>query len=459
MVESQYDICIVGGGINGAGIARDAAGRGLKVLLVDQGDFASCTSSASSKMIHGGLRYLEFYDFGLVRKSLAEREVILAIAPQIVQPMEFCIPHQNAVRPVWMVRIGLFIYDHLWPRKQLRSSSLINLKYHKYGQPLKKGICRGFTYSDCWVDDARLVILNLKSAELNGATVKNYTRCTNLTRNGRGWDISLKDMKTNRDDNVFAKVVINATGPYVHEFLKTTNHLMNDTPTLRLVQGSHIVVPKLYDGDHSYLLQMTDKRVIFVFPYGKYTMCGTTETDFNGDPVEATATQSEKSYLCKALNDYFEKQTSPQDIVWSFSGVRPLFEDHETDVRTISRDYRFYQDRKHDGALLLSIFGGKITTYRTLAEEALELLEKDFPQMKGKWTSQKTLPDCPVNLQTVSPDKGDIEYFIHEEWAKDIDDIIWRRTKWGVHLSKDRLERVREMALSLLEKEDTHVTE
>ncbi len=459
MVESQYDICIIGGGINGAGIARDAAGRGLKVLLVDQGDFAGCTSSASSKMIHGGLRYLEFYDFGLVRKSLAEREVMLKIAPQIVHPMEFCIPHQNAVRPAWMVRIGLFIYDHLWPRKKLPASSMINLKTHKFGKPLGKNIDKGFTYADCWVDDARLVILNLKSAELKGATVKNYTRCTDLTRSGQSWTISLKDMKSGHDDKVSAKVVINATGPYVHEFLKTTNHLMNDTPTLRLVQGSHIVVPKLYDGDHSYLLQLPDKRVIFVFPYGGYTMCGTTETDFSGDPIEASATQSEKSYLCKALNAHFEKQTNPDDIVWSFSGVRPLFEDHETDVRTISRDYRFYQDRRKDGALLLSIFGGKITTYRTLAEEVMEILRNDFPQLRGKWTDQKELPYCPIKLITDSPDEKDIKYFIREEWVREVDDLIWRRTKWGLHLPKDKLEQVKKMTQSLLEKGDRHDAE
>lgn len=377
MTRDIYDLCIVGGGINGAGIARDAAGRGLKVVLLEQGDLAGCTSSASSKMIHGGLRYLEFFDFGLVRKSLAEREVLMRIAPEIVWPLEFCIPHQNTIRPAWMVRTGLFLYDHLWPRKELPASSGINLAHHPFGKGLKKGFGRGFTYADCWVDDARLVILNALDARKHGADIRNYTRCEQLIRHCNGWEIKTTDIRTRKQETLTAKVVINATGPYAYEFLEKTGHVLNDTPKLRLVQGSHIVVPKLYDGRHAYLLQMPDKRVVFVFPYGNYTLCGTTETDFNGDPVEAAATLSEKKYLCDALNRHFEKQTLSADIVWSYSGVRPLFEDHETDIRTVSRDYRFYEDRA-GGALLLSVFGGKITTYRTLAEQVMELLKKNF---------------------------------------------------------------------------------
>lgn len=459
MVESEYDICIIGGGINGAGIARDASGRGLKVLLVEQGDFAGCTSSASSKMIHGGLRYLEFYDFGLVRKSLAEREVLMSIAPQIVWPLEFCIPHQNSIRPAWMVRVGLFIYDYLWSRKKLPRSSGINLSRHKFGIGLKPQITKGFSYADCWVDDARLVILNCLSAKENGATILNYTRCIGLKRSkSQEWSITLKDVKSEKEFKkefkTRAKIVINATGPYAHEFLKNTNQLKNDTPALRLVQGTHIVVPKLYDGDHAYLLQLKDHRVVFVFPYGEYSMCGTTETDFLGDPIEASATSTEKSYLCQALNTHFERQTTPQDIVWSFSGVRPLFEDNETDVRKISRDYRLYQDRTGD-ALLLSLFGGKITTYRTLAEEVMEILRQDFPDIGNNWTGSKPLPCCPVEItKNSAPSEDDLKYFIEKEWAREEEDILYRRTKWGVHLPKEQLKETKILLNSLLEERD-----
>lgn len=439
--QHQYDLCIVGGGINGAGIARDAAGRGLKVLLLEQGDFAGSTSSASSKMIHGGLRYLEFFDFGLVRKSLAEREVLLKIAPEIVRPMQFCIPHKNSVRPAWMVWLGLFLYDHLWPRQTLPASSRMRLRRHPFGEGMKKSIATGFSYSDCWVDDARLVILNLRDAAERGAEVRNYCFCRSVERKSCLWEVSFCDHLSGRDHKIAARAVINATGPYAYEFLKNTGHVLGNTPTLRLVQGTHIVVPKLYDGNHACLLQLADKRVVFVFPYGDYSLCGTTETDFRGDPVEASATTSEKKYLCAALNEYFVKQTIPSDIVWSYSGVRPLFQDFETDVRKLSRDYRLYEDRV-DGLPLLTIFGGKITTYRTLAEEVMTLLRRDFPQMGGAWTCEAVLPHCPVDLSG-DPSDDDLDYFIQTEWARRADDLLWRRTKWGLHLAPEKVSDLR----------------
>lgn len=451
---ADFDLCIVGGGINGAGIARDAAGRGLKVLLMEQGDLASCTSSASSKMIHGGLRYLEFFEFGLVRKSLAEREVMLKVAPQIVTPLEFCIPHRNAVRPAWMVRLGLFLYDHLWPRKALPASGQINLNNHEYGVPLKIKDGTGFTYADCWVDDARLVVLNAMDAARNGAIVKTYTRCEKLEPLEGGWKITLKDLLAGKEEHHTARIVVNATGPYAYEFLDSTGHILMDTPKLRLIQGAHIVVPKLYDGHQAYLLQMPDKRVIFVFPYGDYTLCGTTETDFKGDPVESVALPSEIKYLCDALNLYFSKQTTPADVVWSFAGVRPLFEDNKTDARKVSRDYRFYEDRS-SGNLLLSVFGGKLTTYRTLAEEVMVAIKAEFPAIRNNWTAEKRLPDCPVDFSK-APTENDLRYFIKNEYARSAEDILWRRTKWGLTLPANEIELIKNKVPALVKEITGH---
>ncbi|HNQ92005.1 MAG TPA: glycerol-3-phosphate dehydrogenase [Alphaproteobacteria bacterium] len=451
---ADFDLCIIGGGINGAGIARDAAGRGLKVLLVEQGDLASCTSSASSKMIHGGLRYLEFFEFGLVRKSLAEREVLMGIAPQIIWPLEFCIPHKNAIRPAWMVRLGLYLYDHLWPRKTLPASGQVNLARHEYGEPLKNGEGVGFTYADCWVDDARLVVLNVLDASSHGATVKTYTRCEKIEPLSCGWKVTLKDLLADKEEHHTARVVVNATGPYAYEFLKSTGQVMSDTPKLRLVQGAHIVVPRLYIGTQAYLLQMPDKRVIFVFPYGDYTLCGTTETDFNGDPVESAALPSEIQYLCDALNENFRRKTAPKDVIWSFAGVRPLFEDHETDARKVSRDYRFYED-KSSGNLLLSVFGGKLTTYRTLTEEVMAVVRGEFPSMRESWTATKKLPDCPVDFSK-PPTDDDLRYFIKKEYARRSEDILWRRTKWGLTLPPNEVELIKKKVPALVKEITGH---
>lgn len=425
----EYDICIIGGGINGAGIARDAAGRGLKVLLLEKGDIAGCTSSNSSKMIHGGLRYLEFFEFGLVRKSLAEREVLMRIAPQIVRPIQLCIPHRHSVRPAWMVRVGLFIYDHLTRMNLLPKSKTVHLANHVAGEPLKDRSGKGFIYSDCWVDDARLVVLNLMDARLHGAEIHSRTEVTSVRPVNGKWTIETPMQ------NFTARLVVNATGPYVRTFLEKNNLTTNNTPKLRLIQGSHIVVPKLYEGDQCYLIQCPDKRVVFVFPYEeKFTLIGTTETVMTGDPIEARATDQEIEYLCAIINREFRKQISKDDVVWTYCGVRPLFDEGtEADNRKITRDYKFIMD-EYQGAHILSVFGGKITTYRPLAEEAMDILRPLFPDMRGDWTDKSILPFIDF---VFCPDQKTLSHFIRNEWAQNIEDVLWRRTKWGLHLTTE----------------------
>lgn len=477
-----YDLCIIGGGINGAGIARDAAGRGLKVILLEQNDFASGTSSASSKMIHGGLRYLEFYEFGLVRKSLAEREVLLKIAPQIVKTLKFCIPHVNAPRPAWMVRLGLFLYDHLAKRRSIPGSAMLNLAHTLLGAPLKNPDIQGMMYHDCWVDDARLVILNLLDAERKGAILRNYCKVVSLARADDLWrittepqmppapEITPEALSQPIPEMIHARAVVNATGPSVQSLLEDFKLLTPTTPRLTLVQGSHIIVPKLYDGDHAYFLQLPDRRVIFVFPYGPYTLCGTTEKPFDGDPrlmpQGVQASEQERAYLCDSLNQFFKRQISPQDIIMDYCGVRPLFQDAHQDIRKISRDYHLeqYSTEPRDTPnlypppypppLLLSIFGGKITTYRVLAEEVMEkILRPHFPDMGASWTAQTPLPLCPYPLE--SGKNGDdlsdeelqniVHYFRTQEWANCVDDILTRRTKWGIFAGPTITEKISRM--------------
>ncbi len=425
-----YDICIIGGGINGAGIARDAAGRGLKVLLLEKGDLASATSSNSSKMIHGGLRYLEFYEFGLVRKSLAEREILMRIAPQIVSPLRICIPHRNAVRPAWMVRAGLFIYDHLTRMNVLPKSESLNLKIHKYGDALKDRVGHGFAYSDCRVDDARLVVLNAMDAHLHGADIRVQTEVTKITAKDGLWNIQTPHQ------NFTARCVVNAAGPYVRSFLDQNNLTDGATPKLRLVQGSHIIVPKLYEGDQAYLIQCADKRVVFVWPYERdFTLVGTTETLVNGNPADAKITDAETEYLLGIINSEFKQQTLKSDIVWSYSGVRPLFEaDEGEDNRKATRDYKLILDT-HSGAPILNVFGGKLTTYRPLSEEVVDMLYSVFPDMGKAWTGTAALPF--IDFAFV-PDDKTITHFIRNEWATCADDVLWRRTKWGLHMSAEQ---------------------
>lgn len=431
----DYDLCIIGGGINGAGIARDAAGRGLNVLLLEAGDLGCATSSASSKMIHGGLRYLEFYEFGLVRKSLAEREVMLHIAPQIVKPLRLCIPQTAQSRPAWMVRLGLFIYDHLWLKQTLPKSEAINLATHKFGMPLINQNVAGFAYSDCWVDDARLVVLNAMDAHRRGADILTYTPCTGLRPEGGVWHVNTPNGEYR------ARSIINATGPYAQKFLGQMGLMTPSTPHLRLVQGSHIIVPQLYQGDHAYLLQQPDGRVVFTFPYeGHYTLIGTTETPVDGDIANVAITPAETDYLLGAANLYFSRKLKQSDVMRSFCGVRPLFDDAEADARKVTRDYRFFR-QEIDGAPMLSVFGGKLTTYRVLAGEALAHLSDKLDMPSAGWTHESPLPTCPIDVANYPSqiDEDLIKYFIEIEFAKTVDDILWRRTKWGMHLSPQDL--------------------
>lgn len=485
MSENEYDLCVIGGGINGAGIVRDAAGRGLKVLLLEKNDLASATSSASSKLIHGGLRYLEFYEFGLVRASLKEREVLLKMAPHIIWPMDFVLPHHKAIRPIWMIRAGLFLYDILGGRKKLKSSKALNLAKHRYGLPLKNQFSKGFRYSDCWVQDARLVVLNAMDAHSLGAEIKTYSECTNLLNNHGKWDVTYKDLQVGREHVITASAVINAAGPWVESLLDKNGFYENDKtlPRLKLIKGSHIIVPRQYEGEQCYNLQQEDGRIVFAIPYEHdYTLIGTTDEAFTGDPASVAISNTEKEYLCKAFNNFFEKQISVKDIVSTYSGVRALFDDGEAEARAVTRDYRIYHHDKFD-APLFSVFGGKITTYRQLSLKAVDKLMPLLGLDKPSWTHEDPLPGGDIeDLDTLMaeykaqypwlPDEmlerfkhhygtnidmilgnaasledlgehygegiyeAEIEYLINNEFALTAEDILMRRTKLALHLSK-----------------------
>ncbi len=481
--EQNYDLVIIGGGINGAGIACDAAGRGLKVLLCEQGDLANATSSASSKMIHGGLRYLEFYEFGLVRKALAEREVLLTKAPHIVRPLRLYLPHRNAVRPAWMVRAGLFLYDHLTRLKRLPGSRSIAFRRHFTGKALHSDISRGFAYSDCWVDDSRLVIFNAMAARDLGADIASRTKVVAARRDNGRWVIDVAEQPHGSKRTVRAKALVNAAGPWVQSVLDN-NIQVASSKRIRLVKGSHIVVPRLYEGTHAYLLQLTDRRVVFVLPFEHdFTMIGTTDIDFTGDPAQVHADDGEIAYLCTAANEFLAARISPDDVVWAFAGVRPLFDNEREDPSAITRDYALDLDGGPGEAPLLNVFGGKLTTYRRLAEQALADLAPAFPEIGPSWTASQALPGGNIDdadftafvsrLATARPgfDTGllerlarrhgtlvtavlgdaetaddlgrhfggdlyarEVDYLIEREWAMCGDDVLWRRTKAGLHL-------------------------
>lgn len=481
-MNTDYDLLIVGGGINGCGIARDAAGRGLKVLLCEQHDLAQHTSSASSKLIHGGLRYLEQYEFRLVREALAEREVLLRNAPHIVHPMRFVMPHVPELRPAWLIRAGLFLYDTLARRDALPASHGVDLAKPPYNMGLRPYPKKGFIYSDCWVDDARLVIANARAAADDGATILVRTTCTNATREGGVWRASLRSFSG--ESQVTARALVNVTGPWAKEFLD--KKLALKTPfALKLVKGSHILVPRLYNGDHAFILQNDDRRVVFAYPYQEhYTLIGTTDVVHNDDPGDAQTSDAEVDYLCSAANRYFERTITRADVKWRYSGIRPLFDDGATNPSQVTRDYTLRIDAEDGAAPILSVFGGKITTYRKLAEHAIEKLAPWFSRMKPAWTHAIPLPGgelcgqafipwlqklrtvygkLPLSLlDTLVRRHGDqigvvlggaiteaelgqhfghtlyareVDYFIDREWALTADDILWRRTKAGLHVN------------------------
>jgi glycerol-3-phosphate dehydrogenase len=485
----RFDLLVIGGGINGIGIARDAAGRGLSVLVVEKDDLASHTSSWSSKMIHGGLRYLEQYEFRLVGEALAEREVLLSIAAHLVSPMRFIMPHVPELRPRWMIRIGLFLYDHLGRRTSLPGSAGVSLAGPPYNAGLKDSLKNGFLYSDCRVDDARLVVANALDAERLGAQILTRTSCVSARRKVGLWYAQIKGPGAEVRE-VSARAVVNAAGPWVKEVLNDHLH-QPSRDNVRLVKGSHIVVPKVYEGGHAFILQNDDKRVVFMIPYeGRFTLIGTTDVPVQGDPGRPQATDEEVAYLCRAVNRYLSKAVTPSDVVWRYAGIRPLYDDGTSDPSAVTRDYTLRVDDDQGAMAVLSVFGGKITTYRRLAEHAMEKLAPYFPGLKPAWTGKAKLPGSDFNgpresayeslraaysqlhAETMAgvfrrhgtlaaevlgdarseADLGEhfgaglyareVQYMIDKEWARAAEDVLWRRTKSGLHLTAAQAERV-----------------
>jgi glycerol-3-phosphate dehydrogenase len=485
-----YDLAIIGGGINGCGIARDAAGRGLKVHLSEMNDLASGTSSWSTKLIHGGLRYLEYYEFRLVREALIERERLWAIAPHIIRPLRFVLPHHKGLRPSWLLRLGLFLYDNIGGRKLLPATTTVDLVAHPAGKPLKPGLfAKGFEYSDCWVDDARLVALNARDAVARGAVIRTRSKVVSAVREGEAWLLTTRDAASGAESAIRARALVNAAGPWVAEVL-TGALRSNSRSRVRQVQGSHIIVPKLYEHDRAYIFQNADGRIIFAIPYEQdFTLIGTTDRDYDGEPSEVKATDEEISYLCAAASEYFASPVLPEHVVWTYSGVRPLYDDGASEAKAATRDYVFELEAPEGRAPLLSIFGGKITTYRRLAEEAIERLSPHLPAHGGLaagWTAEKPLPGgdferggtealaeqlrarhpflsvrdsvrlarsygleaqgflgTAKNRADLGKDFGgglseaEVRHMRQHEWAVTAEDILWRRSKLGLHMSEN----------------------
>lgn len=483
--QEQFDLLIVGGGVNGAGIARDAAGRGLKVLLVEKDDIAAHTSSASTKLIHGGLRYLEHLEFRLVRESLIERERLLRIAPHIIWPLRFVLPHDKGLRPRWLLRLGLFLYDNLGGRKLLPGTRSVDLRRGEHAAILEGRLRRGWEYSDCWVEDARLVVLNCVDAHERGADIRTRAECVGLKREGREWVASLRSAAG--IEQVRARIVVNAAGPWVDALLDMAQPGRNHA-NLRLVKGSHLVFPRLYEGRHAYIFQNRDNRIVFAIPFEReFTLVGTTDVLFTGNPDEVAISPEEERYICAAINQYLRQDVSPEQAVWSYSGVRPLYDDQKSDNSTVTRDYVFELD-SDGGAPILSIFGGKLTTYRKLAEHALERLGL---ASGTSWTGTTPLPGGAIDparfdsflaesmarypwfgpegvrrlaraygtriegvlgnasgLEELGEHFGgdlyeaELEYLVRHEFARRADDVLWRRSRLGLHLGEAEQARV-----------------
>jgi len=393
--QIDHDIFIIGGGINGCGIARDAAGRGYSVYLAEADDLASGTSSQSTKLIHGGLRYLEHYEFKLVREALTEREILWRVAPHIIHPLRFILPHHKGLRPWWLLRLGLFLYDNLGGRKRLAKSNTISLGSNAEGECLKTGFSKGLEYSDCWVNDSRLVVLNAMDAHEYGAKIKTQHKVIGIERHSDHWTIAVENQITRAIDKVTAKVLINAGGPWVDDILNILNtDKQTQVKNIRKVQGSHIVVPKLYDHDKCYIFQNEDERITFAIPYHQdYTYLGTTDYEIEGDPRDAKISDEEIEYLCEAANDYFKTEITPNDVVSTYAGVRALYNDGASKAQEATRDYVLQIDDKSDNqASLVNIFGGKITTYRKLAESMLKIIDDLFDKENQPWTEHAHLP-------------------------------------------------------------------
>ncbi|WP_349959947.1 glycerol-3-phosphate dehydrogenase [Rhizobium sp. ZPR3] len=486
MMEPEiFDLFVIGGGINGAGIARDAAGRGLSVMMCEKGDLAEGTSSRSGKLVHGGLRYLEYYEFRLVREALIEREVLLNSASHIIWPMRFVLPHSPTDRPAWLVRLGLFLYDHLGGRKKLPGTRSLDLKRDPEGAPILDQYSKGFEYSDCWVDDARLVVLNALDASAKGAQILTRTACVSARRDQGNWVVQMRDERSGDVRTVRARVLVNAAGPWVNDIIGRVVG-SNSQRSVRLVKGSHIIVPKFWAGQQAYLVQNHDKRVIFINPYeGDKALIGTTDIPYEGKPEEVRADEKEIDYLITAVNRYFKEKLRRSDVLESFSGVRPLFDDGKGNPSAVTRDYVFDLDET-GGAPLLSVFGGKITTFRKLSEHAMQRLTKFFPKMGGDWTRGAVLPGGEIpnadyvafsdTLRAAYPwmpralvnhyghlygartrqivgnatslaelgrhfggnlYEAEVRYLVACEWAQAAEDVLMRRTKEGLRMTAE----------------------
>ncbi len=489
-LAQPFDLLVIGGGINGASVACDAAGRGLRVVLVEADDLGGATSSASSKLIHGGLRYLETYEFRLVAEALAEREVMLARAPHIIWPMRFVLPHTRGQRPGWMIRAGLFLYDHLARRRTIQGSRALDLAASPHAALLRADITRGFAYWDCWVDDARLVVLNARAAADAGATILTRARFDAARPAAGLWQASITNRATGASETIAARAIVNAAGPWTGDVLGCINADGSLPPrpaaTLRLVKGSHIVVPRLVPGEDAFILQIADGRVVFVLPYeDRFSLIGTTDVPFTGDPANIQITEAEIAYLLRAVAEVFAKPPSAADIVWSYAGVRPLYDDDpEKPAKSVTRDYHLDLQTFANAGPVLSVFGGKITTARHLGEKVMARLVPTFPGMGRAWTASKPLPGGdlprgdfealvadlirrlpalePALLRALARRHGtlidevlgdardtaalgrhightlyerEVAHFRAREWAQTADDVLWRRTKAGLHIA------------------------
>lgn len=487
MSDQIYDIFVIGGGINGCGIARDATGRGYKVALAEMNDFASGTSSGATKLIHGGLRYLEHYEFRLVRESLMEREVLWAMAPHIIWPMRFVLPyHKDGIRPAWLIRLGLFLYDHLGGRKLLPPTATLDMKRDPAGKPLKALFTKAFEYSDGWVDDARMVVLNARDAADRGATIMPRTKVISARREGALWTIETENTLSGEKRQFRSRMLVNAAGPWVDHVLSDAFG-KNQVHNVRLVQGSHIIVRKKFDDPRAYFFQNPDNRIIFAIPYEQdFTLIGTTDRDYKDDPKDVKITEDETLYLCNAASEYFKEPVRPEDIVWTYSAVRPLYDDGASKAQEATRDYVLKVEGEEGQAPLLNVFGGKLTTYRRLGEHALEKIGEAIGLKGTLWTAKSSLPggDFPVRgydaevskLKSLYPFLADqharrlvrrygtraarilgdakavadlgrcfgsdlyeaeVRYLMEQEWAYSAADILWRRSKKGLYLSKE----------------------
>jgi glycerol-3-phosphate dehydrogenase len=495
--DGVHDLAIIGGGINGCGIARDAQGRGLSVVLVEQGDLGGATSSASTKLIHGGLRYLEHFEFRLVREALVEREILLKLAPHIIRPMRFVLPHHKGLRPWPVIRLGLLLYDHLGGRELLPPTRTLDLTRDTAGGPLKGEFRRGFEYSDCWVQDSRLVILNARDAADRGATILPQVRCVHAQQEADRWLLRVENVQSRKQSALSARVLINASGPWVSD-VQSKVLGKNVSARVRLVKGSHIVVDRLFDHGRSYIFQNADDRICFAIPYEEdFTLIGTTDEDYKGDPAHASISDKETDYLLGAVNEYFRSSVQRDAIRWTYSGVRPLYDDGSSKAQEATRDYELTFEAETKRAPLLSIFGGKITTYRRLAENAMEKLSRIFPNMGQAWTQSAALPGgdfAPEHLdaevtrleRTIADlphkhaerlfmtygtraskflegasrfdDLGEnfgaglsqreVDYLISEEWARSADDILWRRTKLGLKVTGEQRQKLNSYVVS-----------